>query len=49
MMAFLSHLAAHHDLSEAELLVESFGCRTALSRLGLSGQVEHSGRNHIKQ
>ena len=47
--AFLSQLAEHHDLSEAELLVDSFGYRTALSRLGLSGQVEYSGRNHIER
>ena len=47
--AFLSRLAEHHDLSEAELLVDSFGYRTALSRLGLSGQVEYSGRNHIER
>ena len=47
--AFLSRLADHHDLSEAELLVDSFGYRTALSRLGLSGQVEYRGRNHIER
>ena len=47
--AFLSRLAEHHDLSEAELLVDSFGYRTALSRLGLSCQVEYSGRNHIER
>ena len=47
--AFLSRLAEHHDLSEAELLVDSFGYRTALSRLGLSGHVEYSGRNHIER
>ena len=47
--AFLSRLNEHHDLSEAELLVDSFGYRTALSRLGLSGQVEYSGRNHIER
>jgi putative transposase len=46
---FLSRLAEHHDLSEAELLVDSFGYRTTLSRLGLSGQVEYSGRNHIER
>ena len=49
MTAFLSRLAEHHDLSEAEFLVDSFGYRTALSRLGLSGQVEYSGRNHIER
>ena len=47
--AFLSRLAEHHDLSEAELLVDSFGYRTALSRLGLSGQMEYSERNHIER
>ena len=47
--AFLARLDEHHDLSEAELLVDSFGYRTALSRLGLSGQVEYSGRNHIER
>jgi putative transposase len=47
--AFLSRLAEHHDLSEAELLVDSFSYRTALSRLGLSGHVERSSRNHIER
>ena len=47
--AFLSRLAEHRDLSEAELLVDSFGYRTALSRLGLSDQVEYSERNHIER
>ena len=47
--AFLHRLTERHDLSAAELLVDSFGYRTALSRLGLSGQVEYSGRNHIER
>jgi len=47
--AFLARLDAHHDLSEAELLVDSFGYRTALSRLGQSGHVEYSRRNHIER
>ena len=49
MTAFLSRLAEHHDLSEAELLVDSFGYRTAQSQSGQSGQVEYSGRNHIER
>lgn len=47
--AFLSRLAEHHDLSAAELLVDSFGYRTALSRLGLSGHVDRNSRNHIER
>ena len=47
--AFLARLDEHHDLSGAELLVDSFGYRTALSRLGLSGHVERSNRNHIER
>ena len=49
MTAFLARLDGYHDLSEAELLVDSFSYRTALSRLGLSGQVEYSDRNHIER
>jgi putative transposase len=30
-------------------LVDSFGYRIALARLGLSSQVEYSGRNHIER
>lgn len=47
--AFLARLTEHHDLSEVELLVDSFGYRTVLSRLGLSGHVEYSGHNHIER
>ena len=49
MTAFPARPDEYHDLSEAELLVESFGYRTALSRLGPSGQVKYSGRNHIER
>ena len=49
MTAFPARPDEYRDLSEAELLVDSFGCRIALSRLGLSGQVEYSGRNHIER
>jgi len=45
--AFLSRLAEHHDLSDTELLVDSSGYRTALTRLGLSGHIEYNGRNHV--
>ena len=47
--AFLARLMEYYDLSEVELLVDSFGYWTPLSRVGLSGQVEYSGRNHIER
>jgi putative transposase len=47
--AFLAHLAQNYDLSETEFLTDAFGYRTALARLGLSGQVEYHNRNHIEK
>jgi len=47
--AFLAGLREKHDLSEAEFLVDQFGYRTALSRLGLSGRVNYTDRNLIEK
>ncbi|ELY63011.1 integrase catalytic subunit [Natrinema versiforme JCM 10478] len=47
--AFLHQLKEKHDLSEAMSLVDQFGYRTALSRLGLSGQVNYTERNLIEK
>jgi putative transposase len=35
--------------SEAEFLVDKFGYRTALTRLGLSGRVNYADRNLIEK
>ena len=43
--AFLHGLREKHDLSEAEFLVDQFGYRTALSRVGLNGRVNYTDRN----
>jgi putative transposase len=47
--AFLQKLQEKHDLSEAEFLVDQFGYRTALTRLGLSGRVNYTDRNLIEK
>jgi len=47
--AFLQKLQERHDLSEAEFLVDQFGYRTALARVGLSGQVNYTDRNLIEK
>ena len=47
--AFLHRLTEKHDLSEAMFLVDQFGYRTALSRLGLSGRVDYTDRNLIEK
>ncbi|PCR90376.1 IS6 family transposase [Natrinema ejinorense] len=47
--AFLQKLREKHDLSEAEFLVDQFGYRTALSRVGLSGRVNYTDRNLIEK
>ncbi|OLZ39215.1 transposase [Natrinema saccharevitans] len=47
--AFLHRLTEKHDLSDAEFLVDQFGYRTALARLGLSGQVNYTDRNPIEK
>ncbi len=47
--AFLHRLREKHELSDAEFLVDQFGYRTALARLGLSGRVEYTDRYLIKK
>ncbi len=47
--AFLQKLREKHDLSDAEFLVDQFGYRTPLSRLGLSGRVNYTDRNRIEK
>ena len=47
--AFLRSLTQKYDVSETESLVDSYGYRTALARLGLSGRVEYSDRNHVEK
>ena len=47
--AFLHGLREKHDLSEAVFLVDQFGYRTALARLGLTGQVDYTDRNLIEK
>ena len=47
--AFLSGLDEKHDLSDTVFLVDQFGYRTAISRLGLSGQVDYTARNLIEK
>jgi putative transposase len=47
--AFLHGLREKHDLSEAVFLVDGFGYRTALARLGLNGRVEYTDGNLIEQ
>ena len=46
--AFLAGLREKHDLSAAEFLVDQFGYRTALSRLGLRDRVIYTDRNLIE-
>jgi putative transposase len=47
--AFLHGLREKHDLSDAVFLVDQFGYRTALSRLGLNGRVDYTDRNRIEK
>ncbi|AAG20929.1 MULTISPECIES: IS6 family transposase [Halobacterium] len=47
--AFLHGLREKHDLSDAVFLVDQFGYRTALSRLGLNGRVDYIDRNLIEK
>jgi putative transposase len=47
--AFLHGLREKHDLSETVILVDGFGYRTALARLGLNGQVDYTDRNLIEK
>jgi putative transposase len=44
--AVLLHgLREKHDLSKTVFLVDQFGYRTALARLGLNGRVDYTDRN----
>jgi len=47
--AFLEKIHEKHDFSKAEFLVDQFGYRTALSRVGLSGRVNYTDRNLIEK
>lgn len=47
--AFLHGLHEKHDLSDATFLVDQFGYRTALARLGLNGRVDYADRNLIEK
>ncbi len=46
--AFLSGLAEKHDLSDAVFLVDGYGYRTTLFRIGLSGRLDYTERNLIE-
>jgi putative transposase len=47
--AFLHRLDEKYDLSDTEFLVDQFGYRTALARLGLGGRVNYTERNLIEK
>ncbi|MCD2199320.1 IS6 family transposase [Halobacterium sp. KA-4] len=47
--AFLSGLVEKHDLSDTIFLVDQFGYRTSLARLGLNGRVDYTDRNLIEK
>lgn len=47
--AFLQELREEHDLSEIESLVDQFGYRTPLARVGLSGRVNYTERKLIEK
>jgi len=47
--AFLHRLQQKHDLADTEFLVDGYGYLTALSRLGLSGHLDYTDRNHIEK
>ncbi len=47
--AFLHRLTEKHDLDDTVFLVDGYGYLTALSRLGLSGQIEYGDRNRIEK
>ena len=46
---FLHGVAEKHDCEDTVFLVDQFGYRTALSRLGLSGWVDYTDRNLIEK
>jgi putative transposase len=47
--AFLHRLRENHDCENTTFLTDSFGYRTALNRLGLSGRVDYTDRNLIEK
>ena len=47
--AFLPELKQHHDLEEAEFLVDEMGYLTALARTDLGGHLDYSMRNLIEK
>ena len=47
--AFLYRITEKHDLSETVFLVDGYGYPTALSRVGLSGQLDYVDRNPIEK
>jgi putative transposase len=47
--AFLHRLNERYDLSDAVFLVDQFGYRTALTRLGLNGRIDYTDRNLIEK
>jgi putative transposase len=47
--AFLHRLRENHDCGNTTFLTDSFGYRTVLNRLGLSGQVDYTDRNLIEK
>jgi putative transposase len=47
--AFLHGVVEKHDCEDTVFLVDQFGYRTALSRLGLSGRVDYADRNLIEK
>ena len=47
--AFLHGLTQKHDCSDTVFLVDGFGYLTALSRLGVSGRLDYTDRNHIEK
>jgi putative transposase len=47
--AFLHRLDEKYDLSDTVFLVDRFGYRTAIARLGLSGRINYTDRNLIEK
>nr|WP_232423923.1 IS6 family transposase [Haladaptatus paucihalophilus] len=47
--AFLSGMAEKHNLSNSVFLVDGYGYRTALFRIGLSGHLDYTERNLIEK
>ena len=47
--AFLHGLCEKHDLSDTVFLVDGYGYKTSLARLGLSGRLDYVDRNLIEK